>query len=491
MRPAVKKNPGNQLWQLTVTPSIPDKGVLQTYRTQKIGDNTIQINAPENYRGLLAILITLNLLKNNKQNTSRLIPPKLDTFVTIASFAIGLSIDIVYFYNPTVINYALCLKDRPITRGLFPITFHPTILVEAVLHGDEIMVGNILKTKPDLTQVATAIDFSGRTFTGTAIQAAIATANFAPNKVNTGLCELLIESLQKQYPENWYAIFKTQTLELYKKSLLVYLKKTENTICAFIEKKENGKAIDEAAFTTAEENKKIYLEALGSNNLQTIIDVHNRAQEYHVLQVDQILIDAIKVASNEDIEAIFGNLKIDSPLPDLLKTFRENFTALSHEEIIHNPQHLIKIFALHNQFAHHIHETDPNYRNCGVLFWCHLVGFVQRYLPADTIQTIANPRCGKTIEENKKNARSFYVNFMDVGDDIICIFPLFFNSNSGLGYQFSIVPGSARTQDIIRWPHTPWIFFKTYTDQKQQSWKNLYTCWQSEDTRPVCNSVTQ
>lgn len=443
----------NQIWQ--VTTEMP-AGQLQVYRSQKIGTHAVQINVLENYRGLLAIWITLKLLADQGKNPLRLVPGRkkgmvFNTWALITSFAIGDNSADIFSPLNTVANYALCLKGRSIIaiidRLFFhpdKVSFHPDILVQAVLHGDETMVRHILKMNPDLSQIGTGIDFSARRFTGTALQAAVASTDFAPNKNSTGLCELIVEQLKRQNPDHWHQLFHDQTLELYIKSLRYYAKKQADKICVLIEKKDKGETIDEAALATAIQRQDTYLLAIRSNDLTKIINAHTTtdpntpdAQKDHAFEVDQALIDAIANATDAEIQAILDNPAIDSRLSNLLKQFRAEFTKLSHEEIIFNPQHLLRMFVTCDALNTHFSATDPNQKK-RILFWCHLVGFAQRYLPANVAQIFSNPGLHYVVDDAAKNQRSFYFAKSDSS-----IFPLTFNSNAGFGYEFAAAGSSS------------------------------------------------
>jgi hypothetical protein len=289
--------------------------------------------------------------------------------------------------------------------------------VQAVLHGDETMVRHILKTHPDLTQIGTGIDFSGRQFTGTAFQAAIAATDFAPNKNSTGLGELIVEQLKHQHPYQRRQILHDQPLELYVKSLRYYAEKQADKIRVLTEKQAAGEVIDETALEAEKQRHQAYGDAIHSKDLATIINIHTDAQVDHAFQVNPALIDAIANATIAQIHAIFDNHTIESPLSNLLKQFRADFTKLSHEEIIFNPQHLVKIFAGSAEFTPPI-ATNEYWTQCE-LYSSHLVGFMQRYLPINTAKIFANPGLDKT---------GFPSSF----------FPLDFNSNTGLGYEYVV-----------------------------------------------------
>ena len=465
----------------TVTTKMPDKVTpdgqgqaqqLQTYRSQETGNASTPVD-----EGVLVILMQFLLdnakrrilLKNKNPeiqkhvaairggfsglNSHIKVP---DVWIVIMSFAIGFDATNLSAPLRRLGSYAFCLhKPRLLQQkslGLFPvITLHPDVLVEAILHGDETMVRHILKTNPDLTEKGTGIDFSGRSFTGTALQAAIACGDFAPNKNSTGLCELIVEQLKHQYPDQGHQLFHDQALELYTKSLRFYAEKQLNKIRALTEKKDSGEVIDEAKLATAKQRHQTYLKALHSNDLTTIINTHTNpdpdptkpdildTQKDHVFQINQALIDKIAAVSDTEIQTVLNNPTIDSLLSNLLKQFRSNFEKLSHEEIIFNPQHLLKIFNLYDEFYDRVERTDPNWKK-RELFWCHLVGFVQRYLPANIAQVFANPGLYDVVEEKKKNSRVF--DFKYGGGSI---FPLSFDSNSGLGYKFAL--GGVRAGD--------------------------------------------
>lgn len=448
----------NQIWQITA--KMPS-GQLQAYRSTNIGEHAVQINSRKNYGGVLAIWTTLQLLANQEQNVLRFVPGRQKGFVfhvwaLITSFNIGDNNPDIFLPLNTVGNYALCLKDRPITRGIFPIIFHPDVLVQAVLHGDETMVRNILRTNPDLLQIGEGVNFSGREFNQakssalTALQAAIASQDFAPNKNSTGLCELLINALKRQHPDRWQQIAHDQTLELYTKSLRFYAEKQENKIRDLVARKDAGEAIDDAAIQAAIQRHRSYLEALSSNDLTAIINAHTNldpdptdastldAQKDHVIQVDQALIDAIEAATDAEIQAVLDDPTIDSPLSNLIKQFRKEVDSICQSEIIFNSQHLLKLFTLYDAFYTRVMNADPDWKK-RELFWCHLVGHVQRYLPACDAQIFANPGLYDVVEEAAKNTRSFDFKYSSgsISNNRLSLLPLAFDSKSGLGYEFA------------------------------------------------------
>lgn len=87
------------------------------------------------------------------------------------------------------------------------------------------------------------------------------------------------------------------------------------------------------------------------------------------------------------------------------------------------------MFAAYDAFYNRVAATDPTYKK-RKLFWCHLVGHMQRYLPANVAQIFVDPGLYNAVENSSKNSRRF-----DFKDNQSSFFPLSFGSNSGLGYN--------------------------------------------------------
>lgn len=427
----------DQLWRITTATSAAPNGQLQAYRSQKIGDKAILIKLDEK-TVQIAYLFFL-ALKSNRSESLRL---SADLFMDILTFRFdcftgenGVNIldsmqQLLPYAFTTMKPFQINTKEPIINSSqFFPLKFHPDMLVQAVLHGDEAMLINMLKTNPDLTQAGEGIDFSGRQFQFsededkntalTAIQTAIACGDFAANKNSTGLCELLFEALQRQHPDRCYQIFHDQALALYTKSLRFYAKKQSEKIHGLYRRMGDGEKIDLTTAIKAEEKRlEAYDRALHSKNLKTIIEAHTNpdpdpanavaadAQKDHVIQINPLLITTLEKATDVDIQAILDNPMIDSPLNNLLREFRAEFIKLSHEEIIFNPQHLINIFALYNTFYARVAATDQNWMKC-YFFWDHLVEFAICDLPACKAQIFANPGLYDTVENGAKNLRVF------------------------------------------------------------------------------------
>ena len=89
------------------------------------------------------------------------------------------------------------------------------------------------------------------------------------------------------------------------------------------------------------------------------------------------LIQAINDSCDEEVQTLLGNpLYSESPLGQAMNIFRKEFTDLAMKELFFNPKHLIKAFNLYN-------TQHPLWSfNQSSLFWCQVIGFSQRFLPA-------------------------------------------------------------------------------------------------------------
>jgi flagellar basal body-associated protein FliL len=180
------------------------------------------------------------------------------------------------------------------------------------------------------------------------------------------------------------------------------------------------------------------------------------------------IVEAISRSSNADVEkALSLELPNNTVLWVNLEQFRSDLTQRSSQEAVFNPQHLLKAFELYDS------QFDNWNWNQRDLFWRQVVGFVQRFLPANSAMDFAQGLYNR-VENQEKSSRSFKFKYGDGS-----IFPPVFDSFSGLGYEYA---GERRVGGggLRAWGGAG-RFFKTYVEQKQQSWEN-YTargCQQS------------
>jgi hypothetical protein len=152
------------------------------------------------------------------------------------------------------------------------------------------------------------------------------------------------------------------------------------------------------------------------------------------------IVNAISNSGEGDVEKA-----LDLELPNLtalwgaLEQFRTNFTERSNQETVFNPQHLIKAFELYDQ------KFDSWNWKQRDLFWRQVIGYVQRHVPANIAMDIAQGLYYR-LEEKEKPKRSFKFRY---GNN--SIFPLSFDSLSGLGYEFGAFCDGWGEAHGVRW----------------------------------------
>ena len=139
------------------------------------------------------------------------------------------------------------------------------------------------------------------------------------------------------------------------------------------------------------------------------------------------IVNMISNSNNADVEkALSLELPNNTPLWVTLGQFRADFTKRSNEEVVFNPQHLIKAFELYDE------KYDSWTSDKQDLFWRQVIGYVQRFLPANIAMDFAQGLYAR-VENKEKSNRSF--NFRYGGS---AIFPLSPDSSlCGLGYNYA------------------------------------------------------
>ncbi|PJD91451.1 MAG: hypothetical protein CK424_06450 [Legionella sp.] len=138
------------------------------------------------------------------------------------------------------------------------------------------------------------------------------------------------------------------------------------------------------------------------------------------------IINAINLSDDADIQKAL-NLELPNitELWSNLVRFRANFAQHSYQEAVFNPQHLIKAFELYDSnFA----QWSWNKRD---LFWRQVVGYVQRFLPANIAMDVAQGLHYR-VEMEEPAQRSF--NFRVGGG---AIYPPGVGSFGGIGFEYA------------------------------------------------------
>lgn len=479
------------IWQLTI--STPP-GLLRTCRTQQVGENSFQIG-----EGVLAILTQFLLDYANRRNEFK----KTRDILNPGKFAkSGLST--IAWIN--ILNIALGFPDnslpvlrqvavahlgqsnllRPAKSSLFPvIPIHPNQLIEAILHGDEKMVCDILNAAPKLLlKTGTATDYHGRTFTGTPLQAAIAVDDIAPNANSTGTVEIILEQLKQLDPNNYRNSFEQQAGELYKKNLRVYVSMQEKEIARLCKLGKELPSSDPEKtkindnIKKAQANLHAYAEALYSNDLNTLFETHKKAQADNAFDF-QPYVDAITNATQAELDDVMALINAKTPeetaaaiartgvaamqtneareklfdqltLAQKLNRFREKFVAQSEKEIIFNPNHILSGLKANEAVWDTLsHAQDQQYHKRTVIF-SQLVGWAQRNA-AEPIRQDIRQGTWYLIQENERRTRQSRFNTLDSNYSVVknsLVDVSISGVVDGVGYKFGGAAGVAR---LRRW----------------------------------------
>lgn len=193
--------------------------------------------------------------------------------------------------------------------------------------------------------------------------------------------------------------------------------------------------------------------------------------------VDVITNSRREDGTDEDVCAALKKQENDSLLCETLKKFRNNFTDRSAQEKVYNPQHLIRALQLYDE---NFVRWNWNQRD---LFWRQVVGYVQRFLPANIAQDFAQGLIYR-VNQNENANHSFKFRFGGGS-----IFPL--NFNSGLGFDWAVgmspQPGARGGGNTRAWfGYCGWDIFSKYMSNKQDKLLTLFRmAWKREESRRV------
>lgn len=143
------------------------------------------------------------------------------------------------------------------------------------------------------------------------------------------------------------------------------------------------------------------------------------------------IVNAIRQSSNDDVQAALDKQQDGSLLCQALNKFRADFTALSYQEKVFNPKHLLTAQELYNQQF----PKGNNNLYKEQLFWSQVIGYTQRFLPANIAMDFAQG-VGYCVAAKEKSQRS--LNFCSPSGSRHSIYPLDFNSSVGLGFDYGV-----------------------------------------------------
>ena len=281
------------------------------------------------------------------------------------------------------------------------------VVVRAALCGDEVLARRMIASNPNyLLQRGNATDFSGRKYDNlTPFQAALITGDIEMAEMMKPFFACL---------ENGEAEMQNQVTEIFPKGIKEH------------ETDQKGKSKTE---------------------------FEPRLNE---------LIEAIKKASNENLEAVLNNKCNNSILYLALKKFRDEFAELSQEKIF-NPYYLLAAF---EAYVNKFDWKNPDWNQLD-LFWRQVIGFVQRFLPATHAQAFAYGLYD--IVKNKHSCpRSFNFRY----DSGFSFYPLT-DSFTGLGFNFASCARRLRPAAPAAQAAERRLSFQNLCQTKTTSFQNL------------------
>lgn len=299
-------------------------------------------------------------------------------------------------------------------------------LLTAVVEGNEALANKIIRCRPELLldASATVTDLSGKEIKNlTPLQAAICAGD-------TDMVQMIKEVLQQKLQIGITLSFNPE-LEIQRQIATIY---------------PNGdiNAIEAAQIATAQ--------AFKTSMLEGIFTVINAA--------------TAELVKNE-IDTP-GQNNPDSQLNIALHTFRAQFATTVNSEQIFNPFYLLKAFEFYDEQFDNFRVNPDDIWSRRSIFWCQIIGYIQRHLPACLLQAFAQGIYD--IRENKEKLnRDFNFRY---GEGSMRAFAGDLNN---LGYKWAVARGQRAVWVCCEvWGGPAAVgrcVFKIYCEQKNQVWR--------------------
>jgi hypothetical protein len=274
-------------------------------------------------------------------------------------------------------------------------------LLSAVVSGNEALVRKIITSRSELLLDASAIvtDLSGKEIKGlTPLQAAICAGG------DVDMVQMIIDVLQQKLKDGKTLSFEP-TLEIQRQFSAIY---------------PNGD-----------------IEAVEAEQIANAQKFKTQESE-NVFNLSMIFAK-INAATDAEVQAELTNpgQHTDSQLNATLHTFRAQFAATSNQEQIFNPFYLLKAFEFYDEKFDNFNGNDHSQWNRRNLFWCQVIGYIQRHLPACYLQAFAQGPY-YIVKNNEKLKRGFEFRhdkgfYMRPTHDL-----------NSLGYKFATRAGAGR-----------------------------------------------
>lgn len=175
-----------------------------------------------------------------------------------------------------------------------------------------------------------------------------------------------------------------------------------------------------------------------------------------------------------------------------LDEFRRQFTELSNNEKIFNLHHLLQAFEAYSILWGH-YKTDATDRNYAKRneFWCKIIGFIQRFMPACYAQACAQGLYNLVrVDQLDSWSPEALQRSFDFKSGDGAYFPLSPNPHSGLGFDFAIF--AAQGNACTGWPAV-WAcrrFFQELLSSKNSKLSELYTASVCAEAQATMNELT-
>lgn len=202
-------------------------------------------------------------------------------------------------------------------------------------------------------------------------------------------------------------------------------------------------------------------------------EAHISTQQENVFDFKEILQAIIDAPDNEVTVALEKNFDNNLPLHRALEKFRKEFAEKSLSETLFNPYHLSQAFKMYEDEFNILGDWKKR-----DLFWCQIIGFVQRYLPACMLQAFAQGLCYITVEKKplRPCARP------PVKHLCCSILP---TAAFGLGYDFAVCSGGRLCSRGL--PHAWGLVAEFCRNKNIKLWRITQPI--VANTNLVCNSL--
>lgn len=419
-------------------------------------------------------------------------------------------------------SYAVAIRRPP---SVFQaIEMDPSIVVDAVMRGQEDMVMNILRANPSYllrsTTVKNSVDVESNR---TPLQAAIMSNDIQ-----------MIEKMREHFARipDGDVIMQRQILQIYKESLTMYYEKQKIEV-----ERLKITSNDKTALRAAIDRRGAYEFALHSDNILDIFDAHREAQAHNIFDF-QPYVDAITNAGKSkelrELDGLIALIKAETPeetaaacarmgiaasqtseardkafneltLVEKLNRFREELVKHMQLEIIFNPHHISEGLRIYER-AWRDCDNERAWRDCYAgpltnvsilpVIFCYLVGGAQRKAPEPFKQDIRQGTLYLTqldlTQQVESRARpSRFSTYGDKRNSLVDISLIDASSLDGLGYKFGAGCAMISEQEFKVHTFSRRRYFLDLLQAKEEQVQSLFRSLGQRAMRAwACSSVT-